>query len=57
MYSIDKSQNKYIEYGNKEITIYPDTPTDTKVYITNSGLTLLDCIETEFAYILVGLKA
>lgn len=55
--SIEKNQNKYIEYGNRKITIYPDTPSDTKVYITNSGLTLLDCIETEFAYIFVGLKA
>ncbi len=55
--SIDKNQNKYIECGDRKIEIYPDNLSDTKVYITNSGLTLLDCIETEFAYILVALKA
>lgn len=55
--SIDKSQNEYIEYGNRKIDIYPDNPTDTKGYIINSGLTILDFIETEFAYIFIGLKA
>lgn len=55
--SIDKNQNKHIECGDRKIEIYPDNLSDTKVYITNSGLTLLDCIETEFAYILVALKA
>ncbi len=55
--SIDKNQNEYIDYGDRKIKIYPDNPDDTKEYFANSGLTLLDCIETEFAYILVGLKA
>lgn len=55
--SIDKNKNEYIDYGNRKIKIYPDNPDDTKEYFINSGLTLLDCIETEFAYILVGLKA
>ena len=55
--SIDKSQNEYIEYGNRKVDIYPDNPTDTKGYIINSGLTILDFIEIEFAYIFVGLKA
>ena len=55
--SIDKKQNEYIDCGNRKIKIYPDNPDDTKEYFINSSLTLLDCIETEFAYILVGLKA
>ena len=55
--SIDKKQNEYIDCGNRKIKIYPDNPDDTKEYFIKSGLTLLDCIETEFAYILVGLKA
>ena len=54
--SIDKNQNKYIEYGDRKIEIYPDNLSNTKTYIINSGLTLLDCIETEFAYIFVALK-
>ncbi len=55
--SIDKSRNEYIEFGNRKIKIYPDNPTDIKAYVANSGLLLLDFIETEFAYIFVCLKA
>lgn len=54
--SIDKNQNKYIEWGNRKIEVYPDNPTDIKTYIATSNLTLLDCIETEFAYIFVCLN-
>lgn len=55
--SIDKNQNEYIDYEDRKIKIYPDNLDYTKEYFANSGLTLSDCIETEFAYILVGLKA
>ena len=48
--------NEYINYGDRKIKIYPDNPDDTKEYFINSGLSLLECIETEFAYIFVGLK-
>lgn len=54
--SIDKNQNEYIDYGDRKIKIYPDKPDDIKECFINFGLTLSDCIETEFAYILVGLK-
>ena len=54
--SIDKNQNEYIDCGNRKIKIYPDKPDDIKECFINSCLTLSDCIETEFAYILVGLK-
>lgn len=54
--SIDKNQNKYIDYGDRKIEIFPDNPSDVKTYIINSGLTLSDCIDTEFAYIFVCLK-
>lgn len=55
--SIDKNQNEHINYGDRKIKIYPDNPDDTKEYFINSGLTLLDCLETEFAYIFVDLKS
>ena len=55
--SIDKNQDEYIDYGDRKIKTYPDNPNVTKEYFINSGLILLDCIETEFAYILVGLKS
>ncbi len=54
--SIDKNQSKYINYTDRKIKIYPDNPDKIKEYFINSGLTLLDCIETELAYILIGLK-
>lgn len=54
--SIDKKQNKYIDYGSRKIKIHPDNPTDIKKYIAISGLTLLDFIETEFAFIFVSEK-
>ena len=55
--SIDKNKKEYINYGERKIKIYPDNLDNTKKYFINSYLTLLDCIETEFAYILVGLKS
>ena len=55
--SIDKNQNEYIDYGDRKIKVYPDDPNNTKEYLAKSGLKLLDFIETEFAYILVGLKS
>ncbi len=54
--AIDKNPNEYIDYGDRKIKIYPDNPDETKEYFINSGLSLLDCIETEFAYIFVGLR-
>lgn len=55
--SIEKNQNKSINYGNRIIEVYPDNPVDINTYITNSNLILLDCIETEFAYIFVSSKS
>ncbi len=55
--SVDKNQDQYIDYGDRRIRIYPDNVTDIKSYILNSGLILLDCIETEFAHIFVCVKA
>lgn len=54
--SIDKNQNKYIDCGVRKIEIYPDHPDDTRLYIKKSGLTLSDCMETEFAHIFVCTK-
>lgn len=54
--SIDKSQEEYIDYGTRKITVFPDTPAKTKTYIANAGLTLIEQFETEFAYIFVAEK-
>ena len=54
--SIDKNQRKTIDYGNRILTIYPDTPADIKAYLQDSGFLVSDCIETELAYIFVSIK-
>ncbi len=54
--SIDKSKNKYIDYGTRLIEIYPDDLNTTKKYIEKSGLQLEKVIETELAYIIVAAK-
>ena len=54
--SIDKNQNDYIEYGSRKVHIYPDSAEKTAKYIANSGLTILNRYETEFAYVFVARK-
>ncbi|MCM1308020.1 MAG: class I SAM-dependent methyltransferase [Butyrivibrio sp.] len=54
--SIDKNQETFIDVGSRKIAVFPDTPAETKKYITNSGLQLIECLETEYAYIFVANK-
>lgn len=54
--SIDKNQRKTIDYGNRILTIYPDSPADIKAYLQDSGFLVSDCIETDLAYIFVSIK-
>ena len=49
--SIDKSQSEYINFGTRKVKIYPDSPEKISVCIKNTGLTVDELIETEFAYI------
>ena len=54
--SIDKNQDGFIDMGTRKITVFPDTPSEMERYIENSGLTVLECGETEFAHIFVAEK-
>lgn len=54
--SIDKNLNEYITNGTYRVKVYPDYPDKTRAYILESGLIILDVIETEFAYIFVCTK-
>lgn len=54
--SIDKNQDGLIDMGTRKITVFPDTPEKTVLYIDNAGLKLMEQIETEFAYIFVAEK-
>ena len=52
--SIDKNQERFIDTGTRKIRIFPDTPEEIKTYIANSGLSLLEYYETEFATVFVA---
>lgn len=54
--SIDKNQQTEIDYGSRQITIFPDTPEGTTAFITEAGLTIEKQFETEFAVIFAARK-
>jgi len=51
--STDKNMQTEIDYGSRKITVYPDKPEKTVMYIKNSGLQLEKQFATEFANIFV----
>lgn len=51
--STDKNQEGFIDIGSNKIEVYPDTPEEILQCINNSGLTLLEHYETEFANVFV----
>lgn len=54
--SIDKNQSRYIEYGDRKIEVYPDSPDKMINSIQHANLIFEEQIETEFAYILTANK-
>ena len=54
--SISKSQQKEIDYGNRRIIVYPDTPEEITALIVEAGLTIGKQFETEFAVIFAATK-
>ncbi len=54
--STDKNQDKFIDIGSNKIEVYPDTTEDIIQCINNSGLTLIEHYETEFANVFVCKK-
>lgn len=55
--SIDKNQDVFLDTGTRKITVFPDTPEKTKMYIANAGLWLTEQYETAFAHIFSARKA
>ena len=55
--SIDKSQNEYIDMGDRKIKIYPDHPNDIRSYLSISKLKIINEFETDHAYVTVSTKA
>lgn len=54
--SIDKSQDDIIDMGSRKIRIYPDNPKTIQQHLLKAGLTLIEIIEIEFAYIIIALN-
>jgi SAM-dependent methyltransferase/shikimate kinase len=54
--SIDKNQQTEINFGNRRIIVYPDTPEEITALIVGAGLTIEKQFETEFAVIFVATK-
>ena len=54
--SIDKNQDGFIDTGMRKITVFPDTPSEIKSCIANSGLLIIEQYETEFAHIFLAEK-
>lgn len=54
--SIDKNQSDIIDYGTREVKIYPDNPDSLTEYVLKFGMNVEDVKETEFAYIIIASK-
>lgn len=54
--SIDKEQSDIIDYGTRQVKIYPDNPDNISECIAKAGLSPDKIQETEFAYIITAKK-
>lgn len=54
--SIDKNQDKFIDFGTRKIPVYPDNSENIKECIKNTDLYLTQQYETENAYIFIAKK-
>lgn len=54
--SIDKNMSDSIDMGTYKLNIYPDNLDDTLHYIAETGMSINEVLETEFAYIIVSSK-
>jgi len=55
--SIDKNQNRYLDYGTRRIGVYPDTPEETVQYLRAAGLMITEQLETGHAHIFAAGKS
>jgi len=54
--SIDKERNDWLEYGDRNVPLYPDDSEETKTLILRAGLTLMQAFDTEAAHIFMAKK-
>ncbi len=54
--SLDKDHSGVIDYGTRQIAVYPDDPLVLTGHLQQAGLAVLPVQETEFAYILTAVR-
>lgn len=54
--SLDKDDSHVIDYGTRQITVYPDDPAALAGHLCKAGMKVLPTQETEFAYILTAVR-
>ena len=54
--SIDKNQNEWIDFGNRRIRVYPDTPEKIAALAEQASLKVKKVVEIENAHIVVLVK-
>lgn len=54
--SVDKSRDRYLDYGTRKIEVFPDSPGEIREYIANAGLTITEEYDTEAAWIFIATK-
>jgi len=54
--SFSKSRDKYLEINNRKLELFPCMPDDIKELFKKNNLITEDFFETEFAYVVVGVK-
>ncbi|MBR6939583.1 MAG: methyltransferase domain-containing protein, partial [Clostridia bacterium] len=54
--SIDKNQDKYIDFGKRKLAVYPDKPDEIESYLKQAGFDIEEISEAEFAYIFTAIK-
>jgi SAM-dependent methyltransferase len=54
--SLDKNQRTVLDYGVRQITVYPDTPEKIAALLTEAGLEIESQFETKFAVIFAARK-
>jgi SAM-dependent methyltransferase len=54
--SISKEQQTILDFGNRQIEVYPDTPEEIATLLIGTGLTIEKQFETEFAVVFVAQK-
>lgn len=54
--SLDKSRSAVLDYGTRQLTVYPDDPAILSAHLRGAGLTVLPVQETEFAHIVTAVR-